>query len=955
MKRSVRSPKKRRTVRDRPAFRRHWVERTLKKMSLREKLGQMLMVDYFGAFASADSPEYQRMLEQIAENHVGGLILGTARGPLGISRSQLYPTAILTNELQKRAKIPLIVGADFESGTRMRLAEGTSIPSHMAIGATGDPKLAYEAGKVTALEARAAGVHWIFAPDVDVNNNPDNPIINVRSFGENPQSVAEYVSEFVRGIEENGALATAKHFPGHGNVTVDSHLSLPVVKGSRDELERTELAPFRAAIAAHVSSIMPGHLAVPAFEPDGNTPATLSRAILSGVLRREMKFHGLIITDALEMGGVASAYPPGEIAVRAVDAGADVLLMPPHPKAAIAVLEDAVQSGRVPLRRIDESVRRILEAKSRLGLDQKRVVDVPLLYRKFGCPLYRAQALSIADKGITLLRDSSRFLPLDSTRPTRLLLVALSADPDSLPAETLEEEIRPRVDSLTVLRADARFCKIETLTLPAPDSYDIAIAAIFVRVADRKGNVGFPEEQRAFVNRLLANGKPTAVVAFGSPYLIERFPTAKTWLGAFSTNEVTQRAVARGLFGQVSIAGKIPVTVPGCVKRGDGMRTVANPMTFAPASAEVSSRLQTIYELLDRAIKSGAFPGGVLGVGWDGELAVHPFGRLTRDAKGSKVAPDTIYDVASLTKPIITATALMMLYEQKLLDLDAPVERYLPEFGCAAVSDPNPAWRSSITVGMLMLHDAGLPAHRDFYNRTSGKHGVLARVAAEPLVREPGKEIEYSDLGFILLGAIAERLTGISLDEFARENILKPLGMHHSLFNPLPKMRARIAPTEHDREFRRRLIHGEVHDENAWTMGGVAGHAGLFSTAGDIAIFAQMMLNGGIFAHRRILNRATIKDFTTRRIVGDSAAALGWDVPTEPSSSGHYFSTRSYGHLGFTGTSVWIDPDRKLFVVLLTNRIHPTRTDEQIRQVRPLLHDTIAEALDVGSGRAVAR
>src|SRR5271169_1527418 len=291
-----------------PAANAAWVEATLKKMTLREKLGQMLMPYYFGVFTSAESADYKDLLHQVEENHVGGFILGTTRGPLGIERSQVYPTAELTNELQRHAKVPLLIGADFESGTGMRLDEGTSYPSAMAIAATGDPKLAYDVGKAIAIEARASGVHWIFAPDADVNNNPDNPIINVRSFGEDPKSVSEYVTQFVRGVQENGALATAKHFPGHGNVSVDSHLALAVVPGDREELNGTELVPFRAAIAAGVDSIMPGHLAVPALEPDPNTPATLSHKMLTGLLRDEMRFKGLIVTDAMDMGGVTSLY-----------------------------------------------------------------------------------------------------------------------------------------------------------------------------------------------------------------------------------------------------------------------------------------------------------------------------------------------------------------------------------------------------------------------------------------------------------------------------------------------------------------------------------------------------------------------------------------------------------------------------------------------------------------------
>ena len=925
-----------------------WVDQTLKKMTLREKLGQMLMVYYFGVFTSTESAEYKELLHQVEENHIGGMIVGASRGPLGIERSQVYATAVITNELQRRSKVPLLLGADFESGTGMRLDEGTSFPSAMALAATGDPKVAYTVGKIIALEARASGVHWIFAPDADVNDNPDNPIINVRSFGEDPKTVAEYVTQFIRGVQENGAIATAKHFPGHGNVSVDSHLALAVVPGDREELNGTELVPFRAAIAAGVDSIMPGHLAVPALEPDANTPATLSRNILTKLLRDEMKFHGLIVTDAMDMGGVTTLYAPGEAAVRSVEAGADVLLMPPVPDAAMAGLEAAVHSGRISVARIDESVRRILAAKARLSLDKNRFVDVAHINENFAPPAYDSLAQGIADRGVTLLRDSAKLLPLESTRPMRMLLVALSADPDPFPGETIEPEIRPRVDSLTVLRADTQFKPVTTLTLPKPDTYDLAIAALFVRVADRKGNVGFPEEQRAFVNQLLAQGKPVVIASFGSPYLIERFPNAPTFLAEFSTNDVSQRAAARAMFGQVAISGQIPVTVPGTVERGDGIHVPADPMTLRSASPAMVKRLKPAYELLDSAVADGAFPGGVLAVGLHNELAVHPFGRLTRDAKSPAVTGDTIYDVASLTKPIVTTTAIMRLVERGELSLDAPVVRFLPEWAKAAPSDPDPSWRARVTVRMLLLHDSGLPPHRDFFEQAKGRDAVLARVMAEPLVREPGKQIEYSDIGFILLGEIVERLTGDPLDEVAKD-IFTPLDMRDSLFNPPKSLRSHIAPTEYDATYRKRLLQGEVHDENAWALGGVAGHAGLFSTAGDIAEFAQMLLNGGIYAHHRILRRSTIQQFTSRETLGGSSRALGWDVPMQPSSSGQYFSAKSYGHTGFTGTSLWIDPERGLFVILLTNRVNPTRENEKIRQVRPALHDAVFECLGLAN------
>jgi beta-glucosidase-like glycosyl hydrolase/CubicO group peptidase (beta-lactamase class C family) len=925
-----------------------WATRTLRKMTLHEKIGQMLMVPFFGEFTSTESPAYKELLHQIDDNSVGGLIIATNRGPLGLRRSQVYPTVALLNDLQRASNVPLLVGADFENGTRMRLEEGTSLPSPMAIAATGDPKLAYEAGRALAIEARAAGVQWIFAPDADVNSNPANPIINVRSFGEDPREVSRYVSEYVRGIEENGAIATAKHFPGHGNVSVDSHLALASVPGTRAELEKTELVPFRAAIDAGVGSVMPGHLEVAAFEKTPGTPATLSKSILTGVLRDQMQFRGLIVTDAMEMGGVTSRYDAGEAAVRAVEAGEDVILMSPAPDAAIAAIERAVQSGRIPEKRIDESVLRILSAKERLGLNRNALIDMDRLNQTFAAPATMALSQSIADRGVTLLRDANGTLPLDPSRKLRVLLVSLSGDPDANPGETIEPELRRQFGSMQVLRADTRFSGVANLKLPSVESYDMAIAALFVRVADGKGNVGLPEDQRAFVNQLVAAGKPVVVAAFGSPYLIGAFPNAKTWLAEFATSDVAQRAAARALVGEIPISGKIPVSVPGAAKRGDGMQVAANPMTLKQ-SASLSAKLKPVYDVMQQQVADDAFPGMVLAVGYKGELTVHAAGKMTRDAKAKPMKTDTLFDVASMTKVIVTTTLTMMLVEQKKLDLDAPVERYLPEWAAAAKSDPNPEWRAKVTVRMLMLHDSGLPAHRDFFLQAKGYDPMLKLVLAEPLVREPATQVEYSDLGMILEGEIVHRLFGQTLDKLAQEKIFKPLGMKNSLFNPPVSMRGRIAPTEVDKTYRKKLMWGEVHDENAWAMGGVAGHAGLFTTAGDIAIFAQMMLNKGIYGHTRLVESSTIDEFTTRHQIGNSFRAIGWDVPTSVATSGHYFDDTSYGHTGFTGTSIWVDPQRDLFVIMLTNRVNPTRDNEKIRQARPAVHDAIFHALGLAT------
>src|SRR5215467_10448357 len=385
---------------------RQWVEAAMRRMTTDEKVGQLLFTTFHGTFTSSRSAEYEKLVHDITELHVGGFIVVTRMTPLGIEKSQTYPTAVLANQLQGKAKLPLLVGADFERGSAMRLDEGTSFPTQMAIAAGGDARDAYTMGKITAMEARQAGVQWIYAPVADVNNNPGNPIINTRSFGEEPARVSEFVAQYIRGVEENGGLATAKHFPGHGDTAADSHVDLPVIRADRQRLDSLELVPFRSAISAGVGSIMTGHLNIPALETDPNTPATLSAHILTDLLRTDLRFQGLVVTDAMDMGGITVRFAPGEAAVRAVLAGADCLLMPPVPDAAFAALQGAVKSGRISRQRLDASVRRILEAKARLGLEKNRLVDLGELNTNFASVNWQKEAQDISDRGITLLRDT---------------------------------------------------------------------------------------------------------------------------------------------------------------------------------------------------------------------------------------------------------------------------------------------------------------------------------------------------------------------------------------------------------------------------------------------------------------------------------------------------------------------------------------------------------------------
>jgi CubicO group peptidase (beta-lactamase class C family) len=443
--------------------------------------------------------------------------------------------------------------------------------------------------------------------------------------------------------------------------------------------------------------------------------------------------------------------------------------------------------------------------------------------------------------------------------------------------------------------------------------------------------------------------------AFGSPYLIERFPKAETWLAAFGISDVAQISVARALFGEIPVRGHLPVTVPGVnLKRGFGQELAANPMTLQPMDVKGEAQLRPAYDVVEKGIADKAFPGATLAVGYRGKVAIHAFGKLSYDAKVAATAPATMYDIASLTKVVVTTTLVAKLAEGDFavpLDLDAKIERYLPEWA----SGPNAEWRHRVTVRHLLTHTSGLPPFKEYWSTSKSKQDTLTKIFAEPLEYEPGTKEVYSDLGIILMAEIIERLTGRTLDDLAKSFIFSPLGMKDTMYRPPKKLWPQIAPTEFDKNLRHRLVQGEVHDENAFAIGGVSGHAGVFSTAPDLAAFCQMPLNGGVYAHQRILRRATITQFTTPQQLSGGTRTLGWAVPTESGSSGHYFSAHSFGHTGFTGTSIWIDPDRQLFVVLLTNRVHPTRENTKIQQVRPALHDAVMQALGFATAAAPAK
>jgi beta-N-acetylhexosaminidase len=904
-------------------------------MSLAEKAAQMVGVRAFGLHFHPGSEDGRRLRHEVRDLGVGSVV---------VFESEVDSLPRLLNGLQALAKVPLLVSADMERGLSFRIRRGVvPLPYAMAIGATRSEEAARFTGEVAAREGRALGIHWALAPVADVNNNPGNPVINIRSYGEDPELVARLNAAFVRGARAGGLLTTAKHFPGHGDTAVDSHLQLATVGADRPRLEAVELLPFRRAVEAGVDSVMLGHIAVPSVDPTG-APATLSQPMATDLLRRELRFEGLVVTDAMEMAGVRAAWT-GEAAIRAVQAGADMILLPPDAGVAVQSLVRAVGEGQLTVGRIDASVLRILAAKERLGLHRKRTVDPAAADRDVGRPEDVESALDIARRSVTLVKNDGGLLPLRAEQALRILHLVLSSDPRSDPSVIqgfLEDELARRaVPTETMwLGPDLSAETAEKVLARAGESTHV-LASSFARVGAFRGTADMPEAQARLLQRLHAAGHRLVVVSYGSPYLLRQFPDVPVYVCTYGWAESSQRAAMSALFGEHAVGGRLPVTLPGLYPYGHGLDLSRREMTLRAALPEdVGFRpgaMAEVDRIADLALAAKAFPGGVVAVGKDSALVhLRPFGRFSYEADAPAVKTDTIYDVASLTKVVATTTMAMILVDEGKLDVRKPVSAFIPAFRGGA--------KDKVTVENLLTHSSGLEGWAPLYKEARGKAEILAKVAALDLAYEPGTKSLYSDLGFLLLGEVLERVAGEPLDVFVTRRVFAPLGMTSTMFCPAKDLISCIPPTEHD-AWRGRLVHGEVHDENAHAAGGVAAHSGLFSTAPDLARFAQMLLDGGVYDHRRIVSRATVERFTRRAGVPDSARAYGWGAASPNSSAGDRLSARAFGHTGFTGTSMWIDPERNLFVILLTNRVHPTRENDAIRQVRRQVADAVVSGL----------
>lgn len=544
-----------------------WIDKTIRSMTVDEKVGQLLVPVVRSGFRNVESDDFAKLRRNIVDFKVGGYhVVGT--DPAGL--------AVLINDMQRTAKVPLMITADLEGGTGYVIPYATRFPLAMAMGATGSEQLAYEAAKATATEARAVGINVDFYPVVDVQNNPANPIINIRSFGEDPAKVSSMVSAYIRGIQEMGVMATAKHFPGHGDVATDSHLELPVLDVTRERLDAVELPPFKAAIQSGVGAVMTAHIYLPALDSEKGLPATLSRNVLTGLLREQMGFQGLLFTDALDMAGVAKHYSIEESAVKSMEAGADVLLFPIDVERSFNGVKSAVESGRLPMSRIDDAVRRILRAKLTLGLDKYRPANIEKLSVTVGSSQNRALAQKIADSAVTLVRDEKNAVPLKLGPEQRLLhitmLDARTGWREGTPGPTLAAELPKRFPKTTTVQLDDQSIRNEyEMVRGMAGMVDAVVVTAFIRVAAYKGSIDLKPEQIKMLKDLSAMDKPFIFVLFGSPYLLHHVPELPSYMLTYDVHPGAELAAVKAISGEMPIQGKLPISLPGLYPIGHGL------------------------------------------------------------------------------------------------------------------------------------------------------------------------------------------------------------------------------------------------------------------------------------------------------------------------------------------------------------------------------------------------
>ncbi|MDA9774350.1 serine hydrolase [Saprospiraceae bacterium] len=933
-----------------------WVQNTLDSMTL---IGQLMMI---------------RAHSDLGEDHIASvknLISKYKVGSLCFFQGTPLKQAQLTNEYQELSEVPLMVAIDGEWGLGMRFKKGViDYPKQLTLGSITDNSLLYEMGKTVAYELKRIGIHMNFAPVVDVNNNPLNPVINTRSFGEDRENVSAKSYEYMQGMQDGGLLACAKHFPGHGDTNADSHYDLPVINHSRIRLETLEMYPFKMMIDKGISSVMVAHLHVPAFDNRPNRPTSLSENTIKNILRTDYGFDGLVITDGMEMEGVTKHFDPGVAEAEAILAGNDIICLPRDVPQAIKSIKKYVKLGRIAEGQIDASVRRILESKYDLGLNIKpRIMlndlETDILHKKGR--LLKARLL---EESITLAQDSFNIIPYQKLQGIQFATITFGA--------TSKTTFQKRVDSYTKaihyqVPYNVGEARVKQIISELQEVNHVIIAAHKVRSsASRK--YGMSTNFHNIVKRI-NDKKDLSIVIFGTPYSLKYFDDYSTVVMAHTQDSIMQDKTAQAIFGAIDIRGRLPVTASEKFVFGQGLqRSSIKRLGFAtPEEVGMNpDSLAKINEIIEEMIKTKAAPGCQIFVAKNGKVILNQAYGTQDYKKENPVDTEDIYDVASITKIAASTISVMKLYEEGKIDLDGTMTPFITEIDTTNKKDK--------TVRQMMTHHASLVGWIPFYRKTinpkSKKKKTLEKyyrklpsdsfniqVASNLYMRSDYPDTiwqriitsdlrsktnyRYSDLGFYFMMAAIEEKSKLSLDKYTMKTFYEPLGLIRTGYNPRDFTNVKdIVPSEKDSYFRNQVIKGYVHDMGAAMLGGVSGHAGLFTNSYELGIIMQMLLNGGYYGGENLLEAKTVVEFTTR-YSESTRRGIGFDMKElnlkKYENMSQMASESTFGHLGFTGTCAFVDPEHDLVYVFLSNRTYPTMENKKFinKNYRPRVQSAI--------------
>lgn len=940
-----------------------WVDSLMKVLTPDERIAQLFMV---AAYSNKDEAHKQSILKLVSDNKIGGLIFMQG-GPVR--------QAQLCNLYQSKAKVPLMISIDGEWGLAMRLDSTVKYPRQMTLGAIQNDTLIYLMGAEIARQCRRLGIHVNFAPVVDVNNNPLNPVISNRSFGEDKELVTRKALAYMRGMQDNKVLANAKHFPGHGDTDSDSHKTLPIIKHPFTRIDSLELYPFKQLFEQGLGSIMVAHLYIPALDTTTNLASTLSPKVVNGLLKDSLGFKGLIFTDALNMKGVSKFYKPGYVDVKAILAGNDVLLFSEDVPTAMAEIKKAIANGEVTQEQIDERCRKILMAKKWLGLDNYKPIKMENLHKDLNTPYAELINRKLSEAAITLLKNEKNLIPLMRLDTLRIATLTIGYKQAN--------NFQPTVDLYTssdhyFLHRDAAKAEVDS-TLSKLSTYNLVVVNINNTNNSPTKDFGLSSHVNYVLQKLDGNAEVIVNIA-ANPYILAKMPELKRCeavIMSYEDNDYTQTYAAQAIFGGIGVNGKLPINASPEFKLGCGITTHKTRFKYTiPEDLGIASKyLSEIDSIALSGIRERAYPGCQVLVAKDGNIIYQKsFGYHTYENK-RKVSNSDIYDLASITKIAGALPAIMKLVDEKKLDIDDPLVHYMPE-----VQGSN---KQYMCLREILAHQAGLKDWIPFYTATL-KHGQYKegvydtkpsdefpyRVAENLYIHKSYRDTiykkiiespvnakfdyKYSDLGYYFFHHIIEDISKEKLNEFEHKNFYAPLGMTTTGYNPRNRFDLRqIVPTEYDMTFRKQLIHGDVHDQGAAMMGGVAGHAGLFSNANDLAKLMQMYLQYGEYGGKRYISREVVDEFIRCQFCeNNNRRGAGFDKP-EPDASKDgptckCVSYMSFGHSGFTGTYAWADPENGLVYIFLSNRIYPDAENKKLIKmgIRTRIQQVIYDAVN---------